>query len=70
MECEALNHDSFGAVLSDSKRPNISQQISYLFIVNLWIKEVMWKANLNNIRTDLGKKVIENAGLYRKDHDW
>lgn len=35
VKCKALNNHTFGTVLSNCQRANISQQVSDLFIINL-----------------------------------
>lgn len=40
VQCKALNNHTFGTVLSNCQRADISQQVSDLFIVNLQTTDV------------------------------
>lgn len=40
VKCKALNNHTFGTVLSNCQRANISQQVSDLFIINLQTKNI------------------------------
>lgn len=40
VQCKALHNHTFGTVLSNSQRANISQQVSDLFIINLQITNI------------------------------
>lgn len=40
VKCKALYNHTFGTVLSNCQRANISQQVSDLFIINLQTKNI------------------------------
>lgn len=48
VKCKALNNHTFGTVLSNCQRANISQQVSDLFIINLQTTNIDINRSIDN----------------------